>query len=287
MMITLAHDLGLDEARFAKDLHGETCKQGIAEDMRALARIGGHGTPTFFINGRELSGAQPLPAFQTIIDEEIKKSDALLKKGTRPDQLYEKLMAEAIAAAPTAAAAAAPSGPTPQAKIDIGDSPVKGPASAKVTVVAFSDFQCPFCSRAVPALKQVEDTYKGKVRIAFKNLPLPFHDHAQMAAEAALAANEQGKFWEYHEKLMSAKDLSTDNMKKLAGEVGIDQKKFDECLAANKFADAIAKDVAAGEAAGVNGTPAFFINGRMLDGAQPFEKFKEIIDEELASAKQS
>ena len=113
------------------------------------------------------------------------------------------------------------------------------------------------------------------------------HTNARPAAEAAGCANEQGKFWEYHEKLMSAKDLSTDNMKKLAGEVGIDQKKFDECLAANKFADAIAKDVAAGEAAGVNGTPAFFINGRMLDGAQPFEKFKEIIDEELASAKQS
>ncbi len=176
----------------------------------------------------------------------------------------------------------------PVIEVSMGSTPPKGNAKAPVTIVEFSDYECPFCKRAEPTIVEVLKVYgPDKVRFAYRNFPLPMHTNARPAAEAAGCANEQGKFWEYHEKLMAAKDLSTDNMKKIAGEVGIDQKKFEECLAANKFADAIAKDVAAGEAAGVNGTPAFFINGRMLDGAQPIEKFKEIIDEELASSKQS
>jgi predicted DsbA family dithiol-disulfide isomerase len=173
----------------------------------------------------------------------------------------------------------------PTVQVAFGSTPPKGNPKAPVTIIEFSDYECPFCKRVEPTVEQVLKTYgPDKVRFAYRNFPLPMHTNARPAAEAAGCANEQGKFWEYHEKLMAASDLSPDNFKKLAGEVGMDAKKFDDCLAAQKFKDAIDKDVEAGEAAGVNGTPAFFINGRMLDGAQPFESFKEVIDEELASA---
>ena len=108
---------------------------------------------------------------------------------------------------------------------------MKGPASAKVTVVAFSDFQCPFCSRAVPVLKQIEDEYKGKVKIAFKQLPLPFHDKAHLAAEAALAANEQGKFWQMHDKLFANQQaLDRPSLEKYAEELGLNMAKFKAAL---------------------------------------------------------
>jgi len=174
----------------------------------------------------------------------------------------------------------------PVVQVAFGSTPPKGNPKAPVTIIEFSDYECPFCKRVEPTVTEVLKTYgPDKVQFAYRNFPLPMHSHARPAAEAAGCANEQGKFWEYHDKLMAATDLSPDNFKKLAGEVGMDAKKFDECLAAKKFTAAIDKDVEAGEAAGVNGTPAFFINGRMLDGAQPFESFKEVIDEELAAKK--
>src|SRR6185295_19347259 len=145
--------------------------------------------------------------------------------------------------------------PEGKQNIKLGDAPVKGPANAKVTVVAFSDFQCPFCSRAVPVMKQIEDEYKGKVKIAFKQLPLPFHDKAHLAAEAALAANEQGKFWQMHDKLF-------------ANQQALDRPSLE------KYAEE-------GAAVGATGTPTFFINGTKVVGAQPFEQFKTVIDTEL------
>jgi protein-disulfide isomerase len=176
----------------------------------------------------------------------------------------------------------------PVVQVALGSTPPKGNPKAPVTIIEFSDYQCPFCKKVEPTVKEVLKVYgPDKVRFAYRNFPLPMHSEARPAAEAAGCAADQGKFWEYHEKLMAAKDLSATSLQTMAGEVGIDKKKFDECVAANKFKDAVEKDIQAGEDAGVNGTPAFFINGRMIDGAQPLEKFKEIIDEELASGAKS
>lgn len=170
----------------------------------------------------------------------------------------------------------------PTVDVALGDLPPMGPADAKVTIVEFSDYECPFCKRAESSVEEVRKAYGDKVRIAYRNYPLPFHANARPAANAALCANEQGKFWDYHDKLMAAKDLSAANLQQLASDTGLDRAKFDDCVAAARFDAQIDKDLAAGQAAGVNGTPAFFINGRLLDGAQPFEKFQEIIEEELA-----
>ncbi len=166
-------------------------------------------------------------------------------------------------------------------EVGLGSRPPLGKANAPITIIEFSDYECPFCKRAEPTVKEVLKAYGDKVRLAYRDYPLPFHKNARPASEAAHCAADQNKFWEYHDKVMAATDLSVTNLKTIAKDTGLDEKKFDECIASERFEAQINEDVSAGEKAGVQGTPAFFINGRMLDGAQPFEKFKEVIDEEL------
>ncbi|MHB8875771.1 MAG: DsbA family protein [Myxococcaceae bacterium] len=279
-----AKELGLDMGKFKAAVDSGKFKAKIDADMAAGNEVGANGTPTFYINGRQLVGAQPFPAFQSIIDEEIKKADALIAGGTKLEAVYAKLIEQGMAAAP-APAPNAPSAPPPPAAVQniaVGASPAKGPANAPVTIIAFSDFQCPFCSRVVPTLKQIEDTYKGKVKIAFKNQPLPFHNNARPAAAASLAANEQGKFWEMHDKLFANQGaLDRPSLEKYAQELGLDMGKFRQALDSNKFEAQIAADSQEGNRVGANGTPTFFINGRQLVGAQPFDQFKAVIDDEL------
>jgi protein-disulfide isomerase len=166
--------------------------------------------------------------------------------------------------------------------------PEKGGKNAPVTIIEFSDYECPFCRRAEGVVDQVVTTYGDKVKVVFRDFPLPFHANARPAAEAANCAASMGKFWEYHGKLFANQQaLEPDKLNAYATEVGLDQQKFAECLAKKPHAAAIDKDIEDGQRVGVSGTPAFFINGRMLSGAQPFDKFKELIDEELAAAGKS
>jgi protein-disulfide isomerase len=277
-----AQDIGLNMSKFKKDMDDPKIKEEIAEQQKLATSVGASGTPTFFINGRQIVGAQPFAEFQKIIDEEIKKADDLVKKGTPLKDVYQKLMEQAAAAPPPAPAPSAPEAPPAKVDIKIGDAPVKGPASAKVTVVEFSDFQCPFCGRVNPTLKEIEDKYQGKIKIAFRNLPLPFHDKAHLAAEAALAANEQGKFWAMHDKLFANQQaLDRPSLEKYAQEIGLNMNKFTAALDSGKFKDKVDSDAKEGAAVGATGTPTFFINGTRLVGAQPADKFKEVIDAEL------
>jgi len=172
----------------------------------------------------------------------------------------------------------------PVVEVGEGGRTPKGPADAPVTIIEFSDYECPFCKRAEETVQKVLAAYEGKIRIVYRDYPLPFHANAKPAALAAACAEKQGKFWEYHEKLFGAASLGEETYAKIAGEIGLDTAAFDECRKGSEAAAIVEKDTADGGAVGVRGTPAFFINGRMLSGAQPFEKFKEIIDEELAAA---
>jgi protein-disulfide isomerase len=148
----------------------------------------------------------------------------------------------------------------------------------------FSDYECPYCKRGEDVVAQVMSTYGDKIRLVFRDYPLPFHANARPAAEAAKCANAQGKFWEYHDKLFANQaSLGVEDLKRYAGEVGLDQAQFDSCVGERKFQNDVQADLDAGQQVGVDGTPAFFINGRMLSGAQPFEAFKSVIDEELAA----
>jgi protein-disulfide isomerase len=171
----------------------------------------------------------------------------------------------------------------PRQKIATADSPAQGPASAPIEIVEFSDFQCPFCYRSFPTVKQVLSTYSGKIRFVYRNYPLPNHAQARPAAEAAQCANEQGQFWPYHDRLFADQSkLGTDDLKASAAALGMDAARFNACLDSHKYKARVDADMQAGNEAGVNGTPAFFINGRLLSGAQPFDEFKRVIDEELA-----
>lgn len=162
--------------------------------------------------------------------------------------------------------------------------PSKGPDNAPVTIIEFSDFECPYCSKAEDTVKQVMDTYAGKVKLVFRHYPLNFHPNAQKAAEASACADDQGKFWALHEVLFqNQRALQVDNLKKYAEQVGLDTAKFNECLDSGAKAELVKKDMEAGSKVGVNGTPAFFINGIPLSGAVPFDQFKAIIDQELSS----
>lgn len=174
--------------------------------------------------------------------------------------------------------------PSTKVEVSVDDDPVKGEAGAPVTLVEFSDFQCPFCERGWEIMKQVEEEYvkTGKVKIVFRDFPLEFHDKAKAAAMAAECADEQGKFWEYHDKLFENQgELSMENFKKWAGELGLDGSQFNECLDSEKYKAEVEKDMGEGQEYGVSGTPAFFVNGRMITGAQPYEVFKEAIEEAL------
>jgi protein-disulfide isomerase len=181
-------------------------------------------------------------------------------------------------------------GPDPKRvhEIKADGSPTKGPAEAPVTIAEFSEFQCPFCLKVTPTLKRIEEVYKGKVRFVWKHLPLTtIHKDAMNAALASEAAANQGKFWEYHDRLFANQEkLDVDSLKQYARELQLDMKRFESDMSNAEVRKKIDADVSEARALGVTGTPGFFINGRFLSGAQPFEAISRVVDEELVRLNQ-
>jgi protein-disulfide isomerase len=176
----------------------------------------------------------------------------------------------------------------PRHEIEVtAEDPSLGSPSAPVTLVEFSDFQCPFCQRVAPTLKQVKDKYGDKVRVVWKDFPLTqIHPQAFKAGEAAHCAADQGKFWEYHDRLFANQQaLQPTDLKKYAADMGLDAAAFTTCLDSSKHGERVRDGVAEGSRLGVNSTPTIYINGRVLSGAQPYEVIASVIDEELAKAK--
>jgi protein-disulfide isomerase len=173
--------------------------------------------------------------------------------------------------------------PIARVEVSVDGAPFKGPVNAPVTIVEFSDFECPFCKRAHPTLTQLFEKYAGKVKLVYRDFPLEsIHPQARRAAEAARCAQDQGKFWDYYDTLFTeSPKLALDDLKRYAAQVGIDVNKFDECLSGGVHKTAVQEDIDEGTRLGVSGTPAFFVNGRPLSGAQPIEAFARIIEEEL------
>ncbi len=201
-----------------------------------------------------------------------------------------KNMQGALAVAPGAPAGKAPAppprrrGPDPEKVYTLSSAgaPFKGPADAKVTVVEFSDFQCPFCSRVAPTLERLQKEYPEDVKVVFRHLPLSFHNQAQGAAEAAEAAHLQDKFWEMHDKLFSQqRSLSKEKYLEWASELGLDVEQFKGDMKSSAVQSRINKDKQEAAALGVTGTPGFFINGRFLSGAKPYGDFKAAVDRAL------
>jgi protein-disulfide isomerase len=173
-------------------------------------------------------------------------------------------------------------------KFDNGDSPAAGATSAPVTLIEFSDFQCPFCRQFTATLKAVEEKYGDNVRIVYRQFPIAsIHPFAVKAAEASLCAHDQGKFWQLHDAMFRDQNkLSIPDLKQVATSLGLDRVRFDQCLESGTHAAQVARDIREGERVGVSGTPAFFVNGiELRGGAVPFETITEAINQELLRAR--
>ncbi|HVZ70800.1 MAG TPA: thioredoxin domain-containing protein [Polyangia bacterium] len=167
-------------------------------------------------------------------------------------------------------------------QIDVSEAPMKGSPSAKVTLVEFADYECPHCKRLQPVLRQIVDEYHNDVKVYFKHYPLPQHTNARLAAEAAVAANKQGKFWAYQDKLWDKQDeLSPAEIEKIAKETGLDVAKFRADLASAAVKDRVQKDRAEGQALGLQATPTLYIDGREYTDPKDVESLREWINEEL------
>lgn len=213
---------------------------------------------------------QPLEAIKPQIRQQLKQAKA--------QQARQSYLAQLRAQAKVVVHLA-----PPKTAVSHDPARVKGKPDAPITIVEFSDFQCPFCQRTLPTLTELLAKYEGKVRVAYRDFPLPqIHPHAQKAAEAARCAADQGKFWEYHDRLFANQGkLDPPSLTEHAKGLALEAKSFEECLSSGKYTAAVGKDFEEGKQAGVSGTPAFFINGIFLNGAQPLEKFSSIIEDEL------
>jgi protein-disulfide isomerase len=289
----VALEAGLDVAKVRAALDQAKHRDRIRRDMDLCRSLGVNATPTLLVNGRKVAGALPVEQLKPIVEEELRKAEALVASGTAPRDVYAKLQEKASRSvvylpggAPRPPPKAPPAPAASAARVPLRpDDPARGPASAKVTIALFSDFQCPFCSRVEPTLRQLEQAFPGQLRVVWKHRPLPFHKEARPASEAAEAAREQGKFWEMHDRLMAHQSsLSASLFESTAREIGLDLPRFKKALEAHAGARRIDEDGALASSVGASGTPTLFINCRRLAGAYPFETFKPIVEEELRKA---
>ena len=289
-----AADLGLDLSRFGAALDDGRHEAAIEADQGIARRVDARGTPAFFINGRRLMGAQPYLAFETMVDEEIQLAQEALDHGVPRDLLYAAAMRHAVESPERPPAPSPPpnrGGPDPATvyRVPVTNEPSRGPADALVTIVVFSDFECPFCSRVRPTLDQIFDHYGNDVRVVFMNNPLPFHGHAQMAAEAALEAYRQRGaqgFWAMHDLLFdNQRQLGRQDIEAYGRSLRLNMGRMKRALDGHTHAATIRAQQALAQQVGSRGTPGFFVNGRHLRGAQPFEAFRRLIDEELVKAR--
>lgn len=244
-----------------------------------------YGAAAALMSALLVAGCEGSGSFAKIQENLAQISDKQDKILSRLDELEQKV-GKGPAAAPQPERAQ-PNRPDPKTtyKVTLDGAHTKGPDTAKVTIVEWSDFQCPFCSRVNPTISQLMADYGDNLRVAFKHNPLPMHNRALPAAIAAEAAGKQGKFWEMHDLLFAnARDLTDENFEKWAKEIGIDVEQFKKDMADPALKKKVLDQQSQGSNLGARGTPAFFINGRFLSGAQPVDAFKAIIDEELKKA---
>jgi len=275
-------DAGLEEIAKKVGLPWDKVKAAIAEDkykdqFDASSSLGddygARGTPAFFINGRFLSGAQPIEKFKEVIDGQLAIAKGLVSKGVPRNKVFAEVMKTAKGAAePEKKDVPAPT----------KENPFKGPENAKIVIQQFSDFQCPFCSRVEPTIDEIQKAYPKDVKVVWHNMPLPFHADAPLAAEASreifVQAGNKG-FWKYHNLLFTNQaNIKRADLEKYAEQVGgIDMAKFKAALDSHKHKDFIDQDANVGNKAGVGGTPAFVVNGYFVSGAQPFQAFDKVI----------
>ena len=303
-LIALASQVGLDIDRFKWDMADSRVADHVRANMRASAAMGLKGTPMFVVNGVVIQGAQPAQKFKEVIDAELEKARAALAQGVPPAQLHEKLARDNGAndkfvrlfikkegiddvgqnkKKSNRRGALEPLGDETVWNVPVARSdPQFGPASPRVTIVVFSDFQCPFSGKGTSLLKNALEDFPEGIRVVYKNFPLSFHKDAHLAAEAALCAHAQGRFWEYHDILFeNQRAMSKVDLETYARRAGLDMDRFRLDLASGIYREVVERHMEEGANLGVRGTPNFFINGRVIKGAVPYDQLRPLIEQEM------
>ncbi len=287
-----ATQVGLNMARFRAALDGHTHTAAIDRDKQLATTINAQGTPNFFINGTNIVGAQPYERFKALVDAVLARARTI----TPRNEVYRRMVADPVASPDAPQQPQQPQQPQRQEdpnavyNVPVGNSPAQGPANALVTLVLFSDFQCPFCSRVETTLRTLRTRYGNDLRVVWKNEPLPFHDRARPAANAAMEAYAQGgnaKFWQMHDVLMEhQQNLADADLERYAQQVGLNMDRYRAAMTGNTHAAQIDADHALAQRVEANGTPHMFINGRRLVGAQPEDAFVRVIDAAKTAAEE-
>jgi protein-disulfide isomerase len=283
----IAQELGLDMVRFRGDLDTGVYRKAIASDVADAAQLGVTGTPTFFVNGRPVHGNQPLKVFADIVDQELVRATGV--RAQHPADLYAALVANGK---PTADAPADANNTNPELdpntayRVGLGlPGHQLGSDDALVTIVEFSDFQCPYCAKEAPVLEKIHQKYPTQVRIIYRHMAMSFHRSSSIAAEAAVAAAEQGKFWAFHDQVFSHfGHLTRADLEGFAQAAGVDLVKFRAALDDRRYHDAVIAETAAAEALGVDGTPTMFVNGQPVSGARDEAGLEHIVQAMLDHA---
>ena len=266
----------LEEMVEAELLRQEAARRGTTVEALLASEVTAKASPI---------GEWDVAAYRNAHEKDLEgKSDAEARDGAmrrlRDDRVAQRrfgFLAELRVRTPTSVRLV-----PPRVTVDVAGSPSRGPEHAPVTIVEFSEFQCPFCRRVSPTVREVEERYKGRVRLVFRHFPLSRHKDAPKAAEASECARDEGRFWEMHDRLFAnAEKLSVSDLKQHARAIGLDGAAFDACLDSGRRADRWRRDLADAQSYGASGTPMFFINGRLVTGAQPFDTFARVIEEEL------
>ena len=280
----VARELGLDMIRFRADLDSHAYRAAIDADVADARTLGIRGTPTFFINGRPVHGNQPLQVFADVVDQE-------LARAAQHPGGYDALVAGGKSSAD------APDDTTSERhKLDrltlyrmgLGlPGHQVGPDDALVTIVVWSDFQCPYCAKQAPVLAHLRDKYRDDVRIIYRHMAMEFHRSAALAAEAGVAAAEQGKFWAFHDQVFGDfGHLGRADLERFAEAAGLDMAKFRAALDERRYHDAVLAETASAEALGVDGTPTTFFNGAPIGGARDAATLERVVEAHLARARE-
>ena len=260
-LLVYGRQLKLNMAAFQQALDSHTYRPLIERDLAEAKALGITITPTFFVNGRRLVGPQGYASLGAVIE-------TVLAGIPKSQRVQEEIVA---------------SGPAQQ--INLEHAPTRGPATAQVSLVEFSDFECPFCAQTAPIIQQLLAAYPTQIRFAFKHYSLPMHKESPLAHEAALAADEQGKFWEMHDVLFKTQDkLTRDDLIDKASQLDLDILRFTRDLDSHRFKSIVEADRQEGDRLGVDGTPFFFINGHAISGTVDLPTFKKLIDAALKEA---
>jgi len=279
----IAHELGLDMVRFRADLDTHVYRAKIQQDEDDAKKLGLTGTPAFFINGRPIHGNQPLKVFVDTIDEELTRARATSGG-------YDALVAVGKPSADVP-------GGTEHAEFSLDSNTTYrmglglpghqlGKDSALVTIVVWSDFQCPFCARSAPVLQQLHAKFGDDIRIVFRHLAMTAHRKAQLAAEAAIAAADQGKFWAFHDRVFAQfGSLDRADLEVFAKDAGLDMAKFDAALDDRRYHDLVITEGGTAMAMGVDGTPTMFVNGQPVIGSRDIAAMETIVQAHLDRAR--